>query len=143
VTTTEDRFAPCAFSRAILAGQAGCALARRRAEAEVEAIACTSPVANLNCTTLLALFRERARFALRLPAPSLPVSHAQSMRLQCGGVRALAGAMSRDEAPDIHALVAQARERWGQLAALPFDEIVGRIAAWEPRRRARGPGAGP
>lgn len=131
--------APCAFGRAILAGEAGCTLARRLARGEMESIACASPVAVINCGTLLALLRERGTFALRLPPPGRPLAHAQVMRLQCGGARALAAALGRERPDDLHAMVAESRGRWGELASLPFVPIVSSMASWQPRRRGASP----
>jgi len=131
--------APCAFGRAILAGEAGCTLARRLARGEMESIACASPVAVINCGTLLALLRERGTFALRLPPPGRPLAHAQVMRLQCGGARALASGLGRERPDDLHEMVAEARGRWGDLASLPFAAIVPSMAAWHPRRRGTAP----
>lgn len=128
--------ADCAFARAILAGEAGCTLARRVARGEIETLACASPPAAINCGTLLALLRERATFALRLPPPGRPLPHVQSMRLQCGGAGALARALGEDRPADIHALVAEAKARWGELAGLPFAPLVADLAAWSPRRRS-------
>ena len=48
---------------------------------ERDLLECTSPVARINCGTLAALLHERARFALRLPAPGRPLMHVQSLRL--------------------------------------------------------------
>lgn len=135
-----EALAPCAFGRAILAGEAGCALARRLARGEMESIACASPVAVINCGTLLALLRERGTFALRLPPPGRPLAHAQVMRLQCGGARALAAELGRERPGDLHELVAEARVRWGELAGLPFAPLVSSMAAWRPRRRGTAPG---
>lgn len=128
----------CAFARALIAGEAGCALARRSSRAETVSIACASPVAAINCATLVALLRERARFALRLPAVSAPLPHVQAMRLQCGGTMALAHALGSPRALDVHELISQARERWGSLSDLPFASLVADLAAWEPRRRRDG-----
>jgi len=127
---------PCAFGRAVLAGEAGCALARRRSLGEIEEIACASPVAHLNCTHLLALLRERGAFALHLPPPTRALAHAQSMRLQCGGALAIARALGRARPDDLHDLLAQARERWEALIDLPFAAIVPDMASWQPRRRS-------
>ena len=127
---------PCAFGRAVLAGEAGCALARRRSRGEIEEIACASPVAHRNCALLLALLRERGAFALRLPPPSRALAHAQAMRLQCGGALALAQALGRPRPDDLHELLAQARERWETLVDLPFAALVPAMAAWQGRRRS-------
>jgi len=131
-----EALAPCPFGGAVLAGQAGCALARRRARGELEEVACLSPITHVNCALLIGLLRERGAFALRLPPPSRPLAHAQAMRLQCGGSRALAQALGHDRPGDVGALVAEAQSRWGALADLPFATIVPAMAAWQPRRRS-------
>lgn len=130
-----EPLATCAFGRAILAGEAGCTLARRQARGEMESIACASPVAVINCGTLVALLRERGTFALRLPPPGRPLAYALVMRLQCGGARALAAELGRERPDDLHGIVAEARLRWCELAGLPFAPIVAAMAAWRPRRR--------
>jgi hypothetical protein len=135
-----EALAPCPFGRAVLAGQAGCALSRRRARGELEEVACVSPIAHVNCAHLVGLLRERGAFALRLPPPSHPLAHAHAMRLQCGGSRALAQALGQDRPEDLGALVSQAQSRWGALADLPFATIVPAMAAWKPRRRANAGG---
>lgn len=126
----------CVFNKALLARAASCELSQRRSVAERELIECSSPVAHINCETLAALLRERSRFALRLPAASQPLTHIQSLHLQCGGLAALrqqlAGAGS-----DVHRMVGAAFERHGSLTELPWAAIVAELAAWQPRRRAR------
>lgn len=124
----------CVFRKALLARAAGCELALRRSLAEQELIECSSPVARINCATLAALLRERSRFALRLPPASHPLTHVQSLRLQCGGL----GALHEQLAPaarDVHRMVGRAFEQYGSLTELPWLAIVAGIAAWRPRRR--------
>lgn len=148
----------CVFARALLAQAASCELARRCSIGEREAVVCPSPVAHANCATLAALMHERARFALRLPAPDTPLMHAQAMRLQCGGLAGLRQALDPAGAgpdaaaaasqaagvpspqppppgPDVHALVGLAQQRHGSLMALPWEAIVAAMRAWTPRRR--------
>lgn len=124
----------CVFAKALLARAAGCELAQRSSLGEQELIACGSPVARINCSTLAALLHERARFALRLPAPGRPLMHVHALRLQCGGLAALKDMQPGDG--DVHRMVLEARERNGSLAELPWERIVPAIAAWQPRRRA-------
>jgi hypothetical protein len=126
---------PCVFEKALLARCADCSLASRHALAEREAIGCGSPIARANCATLLGMLRERCAFALKLARRDGPVPHAIAMRLQCGGLRALARAMDAGDARDVHALVAAAGDRHGALSDLPWPGIVAAVAAWEGRRR--------
>ena len=101
----------------------------RHALAEREAIACASPVARTNCATLLALLRERAAFALKLP-PDAPLPHAVTMKLQCGGLAGLRRS-SMPAMPTCIALVVAARERHGSLADLPWPDVVAAVVAWQ------------
>ena len=126
----------CVFGKALLARAAVCELAVRQSLGERESIECGSPVAPMNCGTLAALLHERARFALRLPAPGHPLMHAQALRLHCGGLQGLQQALAV-QAADVHAMVGLARERHGSLTDLPWDAIVRQISQWQPRLRRR------
>jgi hypothetical protein len=126
----------CVFAKALLSRSASCELAERHAVAERVVLECRSPVARTNCGTLASLLHERARFALRLPPPSRPLMHVQSLRLQCGGLQALQGALG-SPGTDVHRLVMQAQERHGSLTDLPWQPLVAALAAWQPRRRHR------
>lgn len=128
--------AGCVFGKALLARSARCELARRQLVGERELLACGSPVARMNCATLAALLHERARFALRLPAPGQPLMHVQAMRLQCGGLDALRGWLRAGDA-DVHLMVRQAQQARGSLAELPWDQLVHSLVAWQPARRRR------
>lgn len=127
----------CVFTKALLAREASCEVARRGNVGERELVSCPSPVAHANCGTLAALLRERATFALKLPRAGAPLMHAKALQLQCGGVRALQRTLGAEHA-DVHHLVGQAHERWGSLMDAPWAEIVHELAQWQPRRR-RGP----
>jgi hypothetical protein len=124
----------CVFGKALLARAASCALSQRLPFGESELLECASPVARINCGTLAGLLHERARFALRLPPASRPLMHVQALRLQCGGLTALAQQFDA-AAPDVHAMVGAALERHGSLTELPWDALVAELAAWQPRRR--------
>lgn len=129
----------CVFTRALLAHAASCELARRGSVGEGDTLVCTSPVALVNCGTLMALMRERAAFRLRLPRPPAPLVHAKALQLQCGGLAALRHALQAGTA-DVHGLVGEAQERHGSLMELPWHDLVEAMAAWQPRRRFKGPG---
>lgn len=124
----------CAFSKALMAGAGRCELSQRSCAGDHEGLACTSPVARMNCATFTALLHERARFALRLPPPGRPLMHVHALRLQCGGVAGLQQVLAASDG-DVHRLVAGAQERHGTLSELPWEPLVAAVAAWQPRRR--------
>lgn len=125
---------PCVFAQALLARAAACPLAHRSAQAERTLVECSAPVSHVNCQTLAALLAERARFALRLPPAGRPLMHRQALRLQCGGLAALAAALDSDTA-DVHGLVVMAQARHGSLTDLPWASLVPAVVAWQPPRR--------
>jgi len=125
--------AGCVFAKALLARGAACELARRSSRGEAELIACGAAPARIDCATLAALLHERARFALRLPLPGRPLMHMHALRLQCGGLAAVEQVLGGGG--DVHRMVADARERHGSPADLPWDRMVPLVVAWQPRRR--------
>ena len=100
---------------------AKCTLARRESQAEGEWIACSSPVALMNCTTLVATMRERAVFVLKLSRG--PMKHAQSLRLQCGGLQGLRTALEETN-NDVHDLVGKAQSRFGGIQDVPWHAVA-------------------
>lgn len=89
----------------------------------------------------MALSRERARFALRLPGPAgQPLTHLQALRLQCGTLAALRQ-LAGETGLEADALVAQAEAVHGSLADLPWETLVATLVSWQPppRRSRRSP----
>lgn len=81
---------------------------------------------------------ERARLALKLPRPELPLVHAQAMRLHCGALSGLRDVLGQSQA-DVHQLVSLAHERHGSLTDLPWQDIVASVVRWQPRPRRHVP----
>ena len=127
---------PCVFENALLSGCAVCELSASHALAERQIIACTSPVARVDCGQLAALLREKSAFALRLTSTRRILPHAMMMKIQCGGLRGMQQVLDPAAAqPDVRRMVLKGRERYGELAMLPFSEIVQGVAAFQSRRR--------
>ncbi|MBU1237634.1 MAG: hypothetical protein KJ634_03350 [Gammaproteobacteria bacterium] len=129
---------PCVFEKVLLAGAAICECASGRAIAERQLIVCTSPVARVDCGQLSALLREKSAFALRLTSTQRILPHAMMMKIQCGGLLGLRRVLDPGAPlPHVRALILKGRERFGELAALPFSEIVQGVAAFHIRKRRR------
>ena len=130
---------PCVFERALLARHAVCELAISLQIAERESVACTQPAAHLACGRVSELLREKSTFALGLKATQRILPHAMVMKIQCGGLDGLKALLDANAiAPNVRRLVRLAQERYGDLATLPFSEIVQGVAAWKARRRHAG-----
>ncbi len=141
-TYNEIRKLACPFEKALLSRQCNCAMARRFNLAEREGISCTAWKARRDCDAFLALLRDKARFALGLPAVSGPLPHAKEIKLQMGSLTGLQQVVQQNELPatwikDIHALLAAAREQFGSLETLPFSAIMKAVSAYRGRRRRK------
>jgi len=136
--------ARCPFEKTILSTQCACELAARFSVAEQMGVECRSDIARNNCTVLLALMRERARFALKVTGTAVSLPFGKEMKVMVGGLIGLQQVLSAGEAEsgpvqNIHALVQQAQSRYGSLEALPYQEIVKSITAYQSRRRGSAP----
>ncbi len=141
-TYNEIRELACPFEKALLSRQCNCAMARRFNLAEREGISCTAWKARRDCDALLALLRDKARFALGLTAVSGQLPHAKEIKLQMGSLTSLQQVVPENKLPasrmkDIHALIATAREQFGSLERLPFSAIMKAVAAYQGRRRRK------
>ena len=134
-------YAKCPFEMAILSTHCGCEKAAPFSVAEQMGVACTSDIARNNCQTLLALMRERARFALKVTDTSEGLPFGKEMRVMIGGLLGLQslllseGSPGHDKVESINALVNRAQACHGSLESLPYQEIVKSITRYQGRRR--------
>jgi hypothetical protein len=130
---------PCVFEQALADRNAVCSLTETRTVAARVVIACTSPLARAQCGRLAGLLREKSVFALKLSPTGHRLPAAATMRIHCGGLDGMRRVLDpQAPAPDVHRLVCLARERHGDLDAMPFSEIVRGVAAWKGRSRLHG-----
>ena len=135
----------CVFEKTILTSNGACSLAQKFCIAEREGVRCAADQALADCTELLSTLRRQARFALKTPAgggtpDAAALPHTKAMRIQVGGLRGLQAALTPDQPipvriADIHDTVRTALVRFGGLDALPFQDIIKQIAAYQGRRR--------
>ena len=135
-----ERF--CPFEKSILTNNCRCSQARRFCIAEREGVNCGSDRAQARCLELLDSLRKQARFALKSRDEGAALPHSKAMRIQVGGLRGLHAAVKPDQPvpaniEDVHGIIEEALERFGTLAALPYQLIIQQIAAYRGRRRAR------
>ncbi len=115
----------CPFEKSLLTHCVACAKAEKRNIAEREAVSCNSAEAFDRCISLRDLLRHNFTFALGKSHIEGALPHAQEMRMQCGGLRGLQFVLDgSDEVADVAALLARARQRFGELEDIPFSEIV-------------------
>lgn len=132
----------CVYEKSILSGVCRCSQADRFNLAEREGVHCRSDQSQQRCERLMELLRAKSRFALKLGAENSPLPHAKAMKLQIGGLRGLFLATNEgQEYPpmlsDIHGLLDQVEQTFGELEKLPFGLVIKEIAAYKGRVRKK------
>lgn len=127
---------PCAFEKAILSRRCACALADKRFVAEREMVACQVAQEREKCAELLDLLRQGSAFALKLTHIAPKLSYAQEVKVQCGGLLGLQHEMDgTHEVSDVHALVEEARLKFGSFEEVPYSKIVQSVVNFQVRKR--------
>jgi hypothetical protein len=125
----------CPFEKTVLTHCAACVRAEKHNIAEREIVACDNADALGRCIALRDLLRHNFTFALGKLHIDEPLPHAQEMRMQCGGLRGLQFAVDgNDEVNDVDALLVKAQQQFGDLADLPYSQIVRWATAHYKRR---------
>ncbi|GAB4415285.1 MAG: hypothetical protein OHK0054_05320 [Sideroxydans sp.] len=115
----------CPFAKAILSACAACTQATRVQVAERELVVCETPACHRRCDMLHDLLRHNFGFAIGQLRDEAPIPHAQEMRIQCGGLRALSQVL-RDQAEvaDVDDLLRGLLQRWPDPMEIPYAEVV-------------------
>ncbi len=129
----------CHFNKAILLGCAGCHCSQRVLIAEREAISCLSRAGHERCGAVLSNLREKAVFALGMTHAAQGLPHGKQVKVECGGLAALARVAGAALADDIDRSLQQLERAPGGLEAIPYGEVVRSISQYSLRKRGRGP----
>lgn len=133
----------CVFEKAILSRRSNCSRCTRFHLADREGAACDAASAQGRCQSLLERLRRSAIFALKITAAEGPLPHAKEIKVQNGGLLGLQGLLAPDadldphpeKIEDVAGLINDALLRYGDLDALPYNEIVQAVVKFEGRKR--------
>lgn len=132
----------CLFEKSVLINQCNCSQSERFCIAEREGVHCLSDEGQARCEEVLQLLREHARFALRTNEDKAILPHGKAVRIQVGGLRGIRSLLEPNAedplaVPDVNGILLQAQQRYGELAAVPYSEVMPSIAAYKGKTRAR------
>lgn len=130
----------CHFNKAILLGCAGCSRSQRVLIAEREAISCLSRAGYQRCGEFLATLREKALFALGMTQAEQGLPHGKQVKVECGGMAALADLAGAVHAGDIDAILQIVEKDFEGIAQIPYGEVVRSISRFSLRKRSGGIG---
>ncbi len=127
----------CPFSKPIIGRWCRCEHARVSDRCAGKLVCTRAGLYRERCVALAAVLRERARFVLGIGAAEAVLTHAQSMKIRCGGLLGMQRvlALAPDKPPAVLGVMDAVEERYGSLDAFPFNEIVQDIRAFSHRRK--------
>ena len=129
----------CPFSKPIIGGWCHCEHASL-AERCSGKMSCTqADQQRPDCLHLVDVFRERARFVLGLRDGSDQLTHAQLMKIRCGGLLGMQRLLQPQQqgAPSVIDMKQAARQRFGSLDDFPYSDIVSDMQAFSHRKLRR------
>ncbi|MCK5718829.1 MAG: hypothetical protein KAH84_02635 [Thiomargarita sp.] len=132
---------PCPYEKAILSGRCGCHYSQRLSIAEREMMSCVSIKSKQRCSTLLTLFYQKSRFALKQVDLEQQHSHNQMMKVQCGGLYGLqlilfpkqANTFNIIQVQDIDILIENALTTYFSIKQFPYQELLKFIRNYQVR----------
>ncbi len=127
----------CFFGKAILLGCADCGCSQRVLIGEREAVSCLSHAGRARCGDVLLALREKAAFALGMTQARQNLPHGKEVKVECGGLVALAQLAGLTVVSDVDAVLREVLRRFGETEALPYEEIVRSISRYSLRKRGR------
>jgi hypothetical protein len=127
----------CPFSKPILGQWCRCDFARLEDRCSGKMICAHPGEHRATCLHLTELLKKNARFSLNLSNTDNQISHAQAMKIKCGGLLGMQRILETDtqHPPSVVGIVAEVRERYGSLEDFPFGEIIRDIAGFSHRNK--------
>lgn len=129
----------CPFSKPIVGNYCACphAILSERCSGKMS---CTRDAElRSGCEELLDLFKTRAHFVLSMSSVDEELTHAQLMKIRCGGLLGMQRVLQMDsgEVPGVRDVMANAEANYGSVAEFAFSEIMPDIQNFNHRRKKR------
>jgi hypothetical protein len=134
-----DQALLCPFSKPIIGQWCRCAHARLADRCSGKMWCTAGHSAYEGCSELFGLLKDNARFLLGQATGDSQLTHAQLMKVRCGGLRGMQRVLSPDSdgAPAVLDIIDRSRSAYGTLADFPYREIMPDIQRFSHRRKLR------
>lgn len=126
----------CPFEKTLNSRRCQCSQMERIHLADRECVGCKNKQAWQNCRNFLALLRENAKFALKLPeADGSPLPHGKEIKVQNGSIIGLHKLfnLAETDKPYINELLKQALTKYQTFDNLPLDQLMQSIVNFKAR----------
>lgn len=129
----------CPFSKPIIGQWCRCAHARLADRCSGKMWCTAGEPLHESCTELFGLLKNNARFLLGQPGKNSQLTHAQLMKVRCGGLQGMQRVLGADSeaVPAVGDIIDKTRSAYGVLGDFPFHQIMPDIQAFSHRRKLR------
>ena len=127
----------CPFSKPIIGRWCRCPHARVSDRCAGKMICIRARDRRAACESLLEELKQRSRFVLGLGSEEAVLTHAQLMKIRCGGLQGMQRVLGLESGtpPSIPGIIDAAASSYGAVANFPFYEIVRDIQAFSHRAK--------
>jgi len=129
----------CPFSKPIIGDYCRCPHAVLAERCSGKMVCSRDDELRASCDELVDLFRQKAHFVLSISSIDSELTHAQSMKIRCGGLLGMQRVMGlvSGDVPMIREMMNTAEKEYGSVAEFPFSEIMPDIQNFNHRRKLR------
>lgn len=124
----------CPFSKPIIGNWCHCQYANLEERCSGK-MSCKQPADFLeSCYELVNTLKDNSRFVLGLHDDHALLTHAQLMKIRCGGLKGMQRVLHCDDAiPEVRNVIDVATARFGTIREFPFTEIMPDIKQFSHR----------
>lgn len=127
----------CPFSKPIIGNWCRCPHAKVYERCSGKLVCMRAAELRSACMSLVDLLKTNARFVLGMSDNETELSHAQLMKIRCGGLLGMQRVLDPGNAkpPVVREIIAAVEMRYGDVENFPFNDIVKEIQAFSHRKR--------
>lgn len=127
----------CPFSKPIIGQWCQCSHARVADRCSGKMICIRADEYRKTCLVLVGVLKKYSRFVLGLSRDDVELTHAQLMKIRCGGLMGMQRLlkMTAGTPPAVTDVIAAAESQYGEIERFPFNEVVKDIQAFSHRKK--------
>ena len=127
----------CPFSKPIIGNWCQCPYASLADRCSGKMFCARAADYQESCAALVEMLKEKSRFVLGLGQDVGDLTHAQLMKIRCGGLLGMQRVLKMETGapPAVREVLAAAESQYGDVSSFPFSEIVRDIKAFRHRKK--------
>ncbi len=128
----------CPFSKPIIGGWCKCQHANMDERCAGKMTCLQADKYLNNCYKLVDIFKDKSRFVLGLSTDENELTHKQLMQIRCGGLLGMQRILcNQQQQPDVIEIQQLAQQKYQNVLAFPFSEIVRDIKIFSHRDKRK------